>query len=83
MAVSSNVIVEGEVVRIDVRTVQKKDKSGEIQFVNALIVGEHCLASVGIPQGMEPPKKGFKGRALVEVSTYNNDDQLRLIQWIG
>ena len=83
MSVASTVIVEGEVVRVTSRTVQKKDKSGEITFVTALIVGEQCFANVGIPEGVEAPKKGFKGRALAEVSVFGNDDQLSLIQWIG
>lgn len=83
MAIASQVIVEGSVIRMESRTVKKKDGSGDITFNTALVVGEHCMAQVSIPDGHELPKPGFKGRALVEVSVYREDDQMRLIQWIG
>lgn len=80
MALSATALVIGKTIRTSSRDVVSK-KSGETFTIrNAVIVGDHCMADVRIPDGHVMPVVGSEVTLLVELSAYNGDAECNLVQ---
>lgn len=79
MSLSSTAIMEGTVVRLSSRTVQKKDGSGPITFNSFTLFGDECQGEISINLDVHAaPAKGDVITCRVKISTYRDDDQLEL-----
>lgn len=80
MAVKTNAIVEGEIVRRSERS--GKNANGDWKLVELLIVGDHTLANVVLGRDVPEPPKGASVRGVIEVGVYRDDDSVTLIEWL-
>lgn len=84
MSVATKLIVQGRVIQTTSRTIQPKAPgSSPITFRDMLVVGDNCLANVGLPDDVDTPKEGTVIHALVEVGTYRDDDTTRLVKFLA
>lgn len=80
MAVTTNLLIEGVVVRTSKRELPATSERAALTFHNALIVGDDCLADVSIGRGVEVPVVGTPIRGRVEVNVYRSEDQVTLVE---
>lgn len=83
MAIASKVTVTGNVVRIDTRSGKRKSDGADYKINTALIVGQHNLAEVTIPDNLDLPPVGKPVSLLVEVNVFRDDDQLRALEYLA
>lgn len=86
MSLATHVIIDGNAVRISERTgkIKNGDRAGQdFKVVTATVFGQHCQAEVTIPDGLTAPEVGKRVVMQCEVSTYRDDDQLRLVAYVA
>lgn len=81
MSLKTTLIASGRIIRINSRDVQTKD-GREFTFMNAVIVGEHTIIDVRVPDDLAViflQNVGEEVTALVELSIYRDDVQAQAL----
>lgn len=84
MSVSSSAIGEGIVSRLSSRTVVSNKTGTPITYVfrSFLLVGDHTMLEIRVPDGIDLPAKGAKLRCSVVLSSYKDDDEATLDEYL-
>lgn len=82
MALETQAIVEGRLIRTKSRSVTRTSDGQVFTFRNALIIGDHSMAEVSFDEEQEKdlPGAGEEIRAVVSVGIYRDGVQVRLEQ---
>lgn len=82
MAVKTNAIIEGAVMRVSTRRGETTEGK-KWERHNILVVGEYTLADVVIRGGdFELPSQGEVVRGVVEIDVFRDEDSCTLVQWL-
>lgn len=82
MAVKTNAIIEGAVMRVSTRSGETNEGKRWTR-TNLLVVGDYTLADV-IVRGDDfaLPSVGDMVRGVVEIDVYRDEDNCQLVQWL-
>lgn len=83
MAVKTNAIIEGTVVRITSRGGTTKEGKPWSR-TSLLVVGDNTLADAALAQSLvgNIPPVGTIVRGVIEVGVYRDDDSVEIIEWL-
>lgn len=84
MSVSSSAIGEGTVIRVSSRSVVSNKSGSPVTYVfkSFLLVGDHTMLEIRVPDSHEIPAKGAKVRCSVLLSSYKDDDEATLDEYL-
>jgi len=85
MAIAASAIIEGAVMRCATRTVvsNKTTPPTTYKFTNALVIGDDTLCDVRIPDNITPPVVGDMIRARVNITSYRNEAEFELSEYLA
>lgn len=80
MALKTTALVEGDLIRVQTRSIKRKSDGEEFIFRDALIIGENTLISVRVPDELvdDLPPVGEPLRGRVAFDTFRDDVQASL-----
>lgn len=82
MAVKTNAIIEGVVMRVSTRRGETTDGK-KWERHNVLVVGDYTLADVTIRgDQFALPTQGEVVRGVVEIDVYRDEDSCTLVEWL-
>lgn len=82
MAVTTQLLAQGQAIRVTPREVTIRATGEKRTFVDVLIVGPNTLVEGTLGDGLNPPKAGETVNARCSVSSYRDEDQVRIEAWL-
>lgn len=83
MAINATSVIEGTVMKVDVRNVTSKTSGDKFVFTNMLVIGENTLCEVRVPDSLKPEPVGTAIVGRVRVSSYRNEAQFDLEEYLS